>query len=340
MLSHNSANTDLPPQLSLCIPTYNRALLLREALEAIAGQGDAALFERIEIIVSDNASPDGTSDVVNTITQQYPCLKLAYFRQPENVGVNQNIYDVVQRASGEFVWILSDDDVLLPGALSQFFALRQAYPAQDAFCLNMRTFQSDPHEEGVSKAVLPLEHDMFLPDRDAALLLFGTWITFISVVVFRKSALTRDDYDQKIDTWLGYCYQFLDTLNHGAVVLCRPYLAVRDNYRGGYNFFEVFVTRFQYLLNYAQEIGYSPQVTRQVLRQHLRMFLFPFLSAYKRRFCTEKPLMNYHEGAKRMLQAYGADPYLLFIVLPLLFAPPALLRAGLALRRSLRSVTP
>lgn len=328
-LNHDPATTELLPQLSLCIPTYNRALLLREALEAVASQGDAALFAVIEIVISDNASPDGTFEMVQSIAHQYPYLKLHYFRQPENVGVNQNIYDVVERATGEFVWILSDDDMLLPGALPKLFSLRQAYPEINAFCLNMRTFQNDPYQEE-NRPALPVEHDILLPDRDSALMLFGTWMTFISVVAFRKSALTRSDYAQRITTWLGYSYQFLDTLSRGSVVVSQPYLAVRDNYRGGYNFFEVFVTRFQELLSYAREIGYSPMVTRRVLRQHLRSFLFLFLLSFKRRQTQENP-MNYSDGARRLLRAYPGDPFLLLVMLPLLSLPSNAVRAIYAL---------
>ena len=332
------AQSSPSPKLSVCLPTYNRAELLREALEAIANQGDLALSESIEVLVSDNASADNTSAVVREIMDQYPALRIHYVRHSENIGMDRNLYGVVQRAVGEFILIVSDDDILLPGALATLLEAMSAYPDLDAICLNMRTFQTDTRE--ISPAVLSLDKDTRLSDGDACLTLFGTWITFLSIVAFRRSAMRKEGYEERIGTYFVLSYLFLDVLNHGALVLCHPLIAVRDNYIGGYNFFEVFVTRFQEMMNYAREKHYSPQVTEKVFRQHLRKFLFPFLRAYKRRSAAEKPLLNYCEGAVRMLRAYGADPFLLFVMLPLLFAPPVLLRAAYEVRQSLRSVKP
>lgn len=328
------ARPNPPPKLSVCLPTYNRALLLREALEAIAAQANTALFKDVEVLVSDNASADNTADVVRTIMKQHPSLRLHYVRHAENIGMDRNLYGVVQRAAGEFVLVVSDDDVLLPGALMKLLALIEAQPDLDAICLNMRTFQEDPRE--ASPAILTLDQDMKLPDRDACLSLFGTWITFLSIVAFRRSAQRKEGYEERIGTYFVLSYLFLDVLDRGALVLRQPLLAVRDNYVGGYNFFEVFVTRFQEMMNYAQERNYSPQVTRRVFRQHLRTFLFPFLRAYKRRSSAEKARLNYREGARRLLRAYGANPFLLFVVLPLLCAPSAVLQTAFAIRQRLR----
>ncbi len=328
----------ISPKLTVCIPTFNRAALLREGLEALASQGGAGLFADVEILVSDNASEDNTAEIVQAIQEHCPALKLQYIRHPENIGMDRNLYGVVERAKGEFVLVVSDDDILLPGALAKLLALIAAHPDLDAICLNMRTFQNDPCEE--SSAVFALDRDVRLPDRDACLSLFGTWITFLSVVAFRRSVLRPEGYDERIGTYFVLSYLFLDTLDRGALVLRQPFLAVRDNYIGGYNFFEVFVTGFQKMMIHARARGYAPQVTQQVFRQHLRGFLFPFLLAYKRRSSAEKPKMNCREGAKRLLRAYGADPFLLLVLLPVLFAPDAAVQAAFALRRALRPGKP
>ena len=67
------------PRLSICIATYNRAGLLREALTNLTEVCD----DDIEIVVSDNASPDDTQGVINSFAgrlipspiDQNPCAQ-------------------------------------------------------------------------------------------------------------------------------------------------------------------------------------------------------------------------------------------------------------------------
>jgi abequosyltransferase len=326
-------------RLSLCIPTYNRAALLREALKPLMTQWENDLTEtqreQIELVISDNHSPDETPEVIVHLRSAYPCLRLNHFRQPENLGAGANVVFVIQKAIGEYVYVLSDDDVLLPGFLSHLFALMTKYPDMDAFCLNARTFEQDVQEP--TPPVFCLSEDRIIKNPDEALRFLGTWITFLSVMVFRRAGMEGRDYTNRAETTIPQSYPFLDVLacRHGILITKEPFLAVRGNNTGGYNFFEIFVTQFQCLMNYAQTIGYSSNTAGQVFQRHLRTFLFPFVLSTKRRsFGTLR--MNYRDGAQRMLKAYGANPFLLLVVLPLLFAPPALIRAGFALRRSLK----
>jgi len=85
------------PLLSLCIPTYNRASLLEPMLQSLCRQC-AAFGERVEIVVSDNASTDATPAVVATASAIHP---IRYFRNDENVG-SRNFVLAVEQASGEY----------------------------------------------------------------------------------------------------------------------------------------------------------------------------------------------------------------------------------------------
>lgn len=59
-------------KISICIPTYNRAELLRNTLKAILSQIDV---KSTEVIVSNNASTDNTENVVKDYIRSYPCIK-------------------------------------------------------------------------------------------------------------------------------------------------------------------------------------------------------------------------------------------------------------------------
>jgi glycosyltransferase involved in cell wall biosynthesis len=92
------------PQLTIGLPVYNAERYLEESLQALLGQ----TFEDFELIVSDNASTDGTPDVCRRYEQLDP--RVRYVRQPRNLGAAGNHNFVVDQARGElFKWASHDD---------------------------------------------------------------------------------------------------------------------------------------------------------------------------------------------------------------------------------------
>lgn len=101
--------TNEMPLISICVPTYNRAKYLNRCIRSIIGyQGSD-----IEIIIQDNASTDDTEEVVSS----YNDGRLKYYKNAENVGIEQNFIRIISRASGQYVYVLTDDDMLLPDAI-------------------------------------------------------------------------------------------------------------------------------------------------------------------------------------------------------------------------------
>jgi len=102
------------PLLSICILTYNRAALLAEALDSLLPQvsGD----ERVEILISDNASPDHTPAVAHAYRACYPQVR--YHRNAQNEEFDGNIVACVEQAQGEYVAFFSDDDLAPPGTFT------------------------------------------------------------------------------------------------------------------------------------------------------------------------------------------------------------------------------
>ena len=102
---------DSNPLLSICIPTYNRRQYLQECLDSIITQ-DEFNIQEIEIVISDNASTDDTTILVQEYTGKYP--NIIYHRNTENIGADRNVIKVLWYWSGRFLWLLSDDDIILP----------------------------------------------------------------------------------------------------------------------------------------------------------------------------------------------------------------------------------
>ncbi|MGH3993656.1 MAG: glycosyltransferase family 2 protein [Pseudonocardiaceae bacterium] len=92
------------PRLSIGLPVYNGEQYLSEALDALLGQS----YEDFELIISDNASTDGTEDVCRRYLAQDQ--RIRYVRQPRNIGAAPNHNFVFRQARGElFKWASHDD---------------------------------------------------------------------------------------------------------------------------------------------------------------------------------------------------------------------------------------
>ena len=98
------------PQVSVCVPTYNRANFLREAIESVLSQS----FEDFELIVSDNASEDDTGSVVKSFSDE----RIRYFRNPQNLGHRENMNRCLMLSRGKYVTILPDDDMMMADNLA------------------------------------------------------------------------------------------------------------------------------------------------------------------------------------------------------------------------------
>src|ERR1700691_6695429 len=96
-------------KLSVCIATLNRSSFIGATLESIISQAT----DEVEIVVLDGASTDGTQHVVRRYQERFP--RLRYFCQKANMGVDRDFAAAVALAQGQYCWLFSDDDVLMPG---------------------------------------------------------------------------------------------------------------------------------------------------------------------------------------------------------------------------------
>lgn len=120
--------------LSICIPTYNRADLLRGCLECLAAE-ITPFGDEVELIVSDNCSTDHTREVVEEASKK---VKIRYNRNESNLGFAGNIKILVEQlATGEFCWLIGDDDIARKGAISKILNIIKAHPEFDYIFMNI-----------------------------------------------------------------------------------------------------------------------------------------------------------------------------------------------------------
>lgn len=90
-------------KISVLIPTYNRANYLSQTIESVLTQD----YPHLEIIVSDNASTDGTRELVQSFLRDG---RVRYERNERNIGLVANHKKAIEYATGDYFLILSDDD--------------------------------------------------------------------------------------------------------------------------------------------------------------------------------------------------------------------------------------
>jgi glycosyltransferase involved in cell wall biosynthesis len=165
------------PLLSICILTYNRATLLAEALDSILLQVSGN--EQVEVLVSDNASPDNTSEVVRGYQAHHPQMR--YHRNAQNEEFDGNVVACIEQARGKYVAFFSDDDLAPPGTFTTVLdALVRHRPA--ILYLNHYPFYG-----GDYRLRIGLKHparDQVFADGERFLLLAG--LGFISALTVRR----------------------------------------------------------------------------------------------------------------------------------------------------------
>lgn len=128
LMTRKATQTD-GPLVSIGIPSYNRPEGLRKALECFTRQ----TYRNLEIIVSDNCSPDDPSEMARAFAAADSRVK--YYRQEKNIGMTLNGHFVWGKATGKYFVLGSDDDWWAPDFVADLVvALAEEPAAVCAFC--------------------------------------------------------------------------------------------------------------------------------------------------------------------------------------------------------------
>ena len=106
------------PTVSVVIPTYNRALMVKEAIQSVLDQ----TYSDFEIIVVDDGSTDDTREVVTAFAD-----KVRYVFQ-ENSGRSNARNRAIHMARGRYIAFLDSDDLYMPHKLDMQVACMEKVP--------------------------------------------------------------------------------------------------------------------------------------------------------------------------------------------------------------------
>jgi len=108
------------PLVSVVIPTYNRPEYLQQAIASAVKQ----TYQNIEIIVSDNCSPESPQAIIESFHDS----RIRFWRHPENIGMLPNQMHAFKMARGKYVASLHDDDMWNEDFLAKLIPPLEANP--------------------------------------------------------------------------------------------------------------------------------------------------------------------------------------------------------------------
>jgi glycosyltransferase involved in cell wall biosynthesis len=99
-------------KLSICIPTYDRSLSLSFLINTIIKQTKSL---SVEIIVCDNSENLLTQEVCKNFIKY---KNFHYHKNDQNIGFAKNVKNCIERSSGDYIWLIGDDDLLSADAVN------------------------------------------------------------------------------------------------------------------------------------------------------------------------------------------------------------------------------
>jgi len=122
-------------KISIVIPVYNEVHFIKRTLESVVGQAD-------EIVIGDNASTDGTSDICADFASRYP--EINYTRHKENRGGGFNWKFVIENSHGEYLMHVGGHDMISRGYTGSLLDIMEKNPdATMVFPKNIVILNSD-----------------------------------------------------------------------------------------------------------------------------------------------------------------------------------------------------
>ncbi|MGF1568061.1 MAG: glycosyltransferase family 2 protein [Nodosilinea sp.] len=180
------------PVVSVVIPTFNRACLVKRAIDSVLSQ----TFEDYEIIVVDDFSTDHTPQVVTELND----ARINYVRHPQNMGGAASRNTGIVLAKGHFIAFLDSDDTWVANKLEvQLKAIEHYQASSHIVAYSQRVFEHSADQKTIpergKEATLPLAEYLFCEqgDMQTSTLVLSTQLA--NTIKFRPSLKKHQDWD-------------------------------------------------------------------------------------------------------------------------------------------------
>lgn len=263
--------------LTIGVPTFNRVERLKNCLNNIITE---ITGKPVELLVSDNASTDGTQAFMEEYCKLHP--EVTYVRNSENVGPDRNFLNCYNRASGEYVFLQGDDDLLLPGAVD---AILEVLARKPVFLRLNTSGQLSLDPLVITDPIVPEEGIKVYRDSSEFIRDMGIYITFMSAFILRTDLVRNiENKEQFIGTYFIQSHIALHTLATKGeyVFLTKNCVAANVNETLNYDLYMVWGTMYyKLLMETGVKVGLDAAVLNEIHKKDLEGTIFDFVKDFR-----------------------------------------------------------
>ena len=114
---HTDNRTSAKIELSIVLISYNTKQITKECIESIYASFERLESDIFELIVLDNASTDGSKEMLSELSNKYSNVTLIL--NTENVGFGKGNNEAVMKASGKYILFINSDVIVHAGAIDK-----------------------------------------------------------------------------------------------------------------------------------------------------------------------------------------------------------------------------
>lgn len=209
--------------LGICVPTYKRPEFLRRCVNSAVASAEN---RPIRIFIADDSVSDINVQLLNELTLAYPFVQV--HRNPNNLGIDANIQQVVDFCDCDYAWLIGEDDEFLPGAVAAMHDYLQGVKAP--FVFSAYQYVSEDHAQ-VLGLVQSAKQDELIPMEDFV----KNWlwsIGFIGSVVVSRAAWNETASTPYLGTYFTHVGRIVDMLSRVDSVAMRNQPAVANRAQG------------------------------------------------------------------------------------------------------------
>lgn len=249
-------------KVSIMVPVYNAERYIKECLDSLFSQD----YENFEVVVSDDASSDGTGQILKEYAEKHSNMVL--FLNQKNLGITDNCDQIFRACSGDYIALFAGDDVMLPGKLKFQVEYMQQHQDVSMTYHSVEIFNSDTDViVGVTNLVPSDE------TNNSADIIKKMGIAGPMSIMARTSAVPKDIYKTKVKYISDWLFQIEASMAGRVVKLPGVWCRYRKYGENNGKDLSRYIHEFEEVIDYVKDKYSQNAELMQACEQGLSRFL-------------------------------------------------------------------
>lgn len=316
--------------LTIAIPTYNGANTIGNALDLLLPQ----MTDEVELVIYNNCSNDNTENVIFSYIKRYPDIK--YIKNRENLGADGNFLQCMRMATGKFTMLLSDDDILVEGALEKILTFLKKN--EDVSLVFLYTIGFLDKYIDIAHCNIFMDHsvqperDLCIHDKKEFMKYVGRQWGFTSSFLWNTNRMKHiENPEQYYNTYWLQSYIHIMCSNRKddyLGIVSSPCVAA-----GGYGIIGNYDSAKVEGIYYKKMIDFAVENGGYDKKQLEELWLWKVCYLSSRAIVKERSIGKHITTEKTLFDVLKKYPYAWLHLFPFFFVPPAICRLALNVSR-------